>query len=46
MLKAGDLTHDEQKKKVSELSKRVFLLESELKNEKEENAILSKEILD
>jgi hypothetical protein len=46
MLKAGDLTHDEQKKKVSDMSKRIYVLEQELKNEKDENASLAKELLD
>ena len=27
MLKAGDLTHDEQKKKVTEMNKRLYMLE-------------------
>jgi len=46
MLKAGDLTHDEQKKKVTEMNKRIYMLEQELKNERDDNASLSKELLD
>jgi hypothetical protein len=46
MLKAGDMTQDDQKKKVSDMSKRLFLLEQELKGEKEDNASLTKELLD
>jgi hypothetical protein len=46
MLKAGDLTQDEQKKRANEMNKRVFMLEQELKNERDENASLSKELLD
>lgn len=46
MLKAGDLTHGEQKKKVGELNKKIYMLEQELKNERDENASLSKELLD
>lgn len=46
MLKAGDLTHDEQKKKVTEMNKRIYMLEQDLKNERDENASLSKELLD
>jgi hypothetical protein len=46
MLKAGDLTHDEQKKKVTEMNKRLYMLEQDLKNERDENASLSKELLD
>ncbi len=46
MLKAGDLTHGEQKKKVAEMNKKIYMLEQELKNERDENASLSKELLD
>lgn len=45
MLKAGDLTHGEQKKKVAELNKKIYMLEQDLKNERDENASLSKELL-
>ena len=46
MLKAGDLTQDEHKKRANEMNKRVFMLEQELKIERDENASLSKELLD
>jgi hypothetical protein len=46
MLKAGDLTQDEQKKRVQEMNKRLFLAEQELKSAKEEVATLTKELQD
>jgi len=46
MLKSGEMSQDEQKKKISELAKRVAQLEIDIKKEQADSAILSKEILD
>ena len=46
MLKTGEMSQDEQKKKISELAKRIAQLEIDLKKEQADTAILSKEILD